>query len=557
MASARGWLPSVWALLLSLMMLGPALAPGFVLAYDMVWVPDLRLTRDALGVGTALPRAVPSDAVVALVDTLVPGAVLQKVVLAASLASAGLGAARLVARRSLAVQLFAATLAIWNPFVVERLGIGHWPVLVGYAAVFWILVLSRRWDEEGRLPWQLPLVVLAGALSASAGLAAAVALLAGRIASPACRWGIALLLALAANAPWLVAGLLHGADATSAGEAAHVFATSGEGLLPGPIAALTLGGIWNAEVVPATRSGLLGVGAAVVLAALTAIGWRRAPWRPVGGWWPLLVCWFVGLGIAVLSAVAPSVLAWVADTVPGGGLLRDGSRLLGLAVPLAVVATARGVEALLDGVAERPARVLAGVVLAVAPLFLLPDAAWGLGGRLQAVHYPPTWQTARAEVATAPDGDVVLLPFTSYRAPAWNGGDKVVNPLARFLGRDAVVNDELYVDGAPIPGEDPRAAAVATALNAVTAADRAAKLAELGVSVVASEEIPGQAAPEVAGTTTSHGEVTITKLDQATSRRAVPAAWWVGMTVAWACWLLLAGVALSVAVTNRRRRRLT
>ena len=49
--------PAVWALTLAGLMLGPALGPGFVLSYDMVWVPDLSLRPDALGLGSGLPRA--------------------------------------------------------------------------------------------------------------------------------------------------------------------------------------------------------------------------------------------------------------------------------------------------------------------------------------------------------------------------------------------------------------------------------------------------------------------------------------------------------------------
>ena len=51
----------VWSLVLATLMLGPALAPGYVLSYDMVWVPDLAVRTDTLGLGTGLPRAVPSD----------------------------------------------------------------------------------------------------------------------------------------------------------------------------------------------------------------------------------------------------------------------------------------------------------------------------------------------------------------------------------------------------------------------------------------------------------------------------------------------------------------
>ena len=47
MASDRGGLlfAAGWSLLLALLLLGPALGPGYVLAYDMVWVPDLALRR--------------------------------------------------------------------------------------------------------------------------------------------------------------------------------------------------------------------------------------------------------------------------------------------------------------------------------------------------------------------------------------------------------------------------------------------------------------------------------------------------------------------------------
>src|SRR5918994_5499946 len=144
--------PTVWATVLAVLMLGGALGPGYVLSYDMVWVPDLAVTPDVWGVGTALPRAVPSDAVVALLDTVIPGMLLQKVVLLGSLVAAGAGAAALVGGRSLGTQLVAASLMVWNPFVVERLMIGHWPVLVGYAVLPWLLLVGRRWDVGTRLP---------------------------------------------------------------------------------------------------------------------------------------------------------------------------------------------------------------------------------------------------------------------------------------------------------------------------------------------------------------------------------------------------------------------
>src|SRR4029079_16295065 len=103
----------LWALALALLVLGPAHGAGFVLIRDMVWVPDLALTGDALGLGSGLPRAVPSDAVVAVLDEVVPGMLLQKLVLVLALAAGGVGAARLLDRddepAGLLVRLVAVT----------------------------------------------------------------------------------------------------------------------------------------------------------------------------------------------------------------------------------------------------------------------------------------------------------------------------------------------------------------------------------------------------------------------------------------------------------------
>ena len=54
----------------------------------------------------------------------------------------GLGSARLVATvlpdAGAPGQFVAATLAVWNPYVAERLLQGHWSLLVGYGCLPWV-----------------------------------------------------------------------------------------------------------------------------------------------------------------------------------------------------------------------------------------------------------------------------------------------------------------------------------------------------------------------------------------------------------------------------------
>ena len=72
MSNRRLWLPVACAVP-ALVVVGPALAPGYVLTYDMVFTPRQPLLRSSVGLGSALPRAVPADAVVARADLGGPG----------------------------------------------------------------------------------------------------------------------------------------------------------------------------------------------------------------------------------------------------------------------------------------------------------------------------------------------------------------------------------------------------------------------------------------------------------------------------------------------------
>lgn len=548
----------MWSLVLGVVLLGPALGPGLVLSYDMVWVPDLAVRPDAWGVGSALPRAVPSDLVVAVADEVLPGMLLQKLVLLGALVGAGAGAAALVTGLPVGARVVAASVAVWNPFVVERLVIGHWPVLVGYAVLPWLVLAAARSRHAARTPARLGPLLVVGSLSASAGVASAVAVL---VAGGRAHLVRHLLLVVAANAPWIVAGLLHAGAATSDPAGARAFATAGEGLLPAPLAALSLGGIWNSEVVPHSRTGWLGVISLVLLAVLATAGWRQW-WRTAttASWtrMPLIVCWAVGFGLALLSWAAPGVLGALAGQVPGGGLLRDGSRLLGLCVPLVAVLAGHGADIVTRRLPDRVSVTVAAASLAVAPVALMPDAALGVEDRLTASALPSAYLEIGEAVDRLPAGDVVVLPLSTYRAPEWLGGRKVLDPLPRLLARDVVSDDVLYVDGEALSGEDPVAAEVREALALPGPSGRADALGRLGVAgVVIDTSVPGQTPPAIAGElVTQEGGLRVVALAAAVEPRDVPTGWVAATGGAWLGWLwvLVQGPLVGVAAAVGSRR---
>ncbi|MGH3739034.1 MAG: hypothetical protein ACRDT6_26065, partial [Micromonosporaceae bacterium] len=246
----RSALPAL-ACALALGILAPVLGRGFVLVYDMSFVPRQPLLPESLGLGTGAPRAVPADALVALLTTVIPGDILQQLILLAIVVAGALGVARLVPSESLLVRGTAAVAYTWNGFLAERLLIGQWGLLVAYAALPWIVAAARELREQpDRRGWaRLVLLSAPAAITATGGLLAAGAAIA--VAGRRRLYGT-LGIAVVLNAPWWVPGLYGGAG-TSDPAAVAVFAARGESWAPPVLSVLGLGGIWNAQVVPASR----------------------------------------------------------------------------------------------------------------------------------------------------------------------------------------------------------------------------------------------------------------------------------------------------------------
>ncbi|MFG3557493.1 hypothetical protein ACGGAQ_24220 [Micromonospora sp. NPDC047557] len=457
--------------------LAPLLLPGYVLRYDMVFVPRQALSWEVIAPASALPRAVPQDAVVALANQLVPGWLLQRLVLVAIIYLAALGAARLVPTDRVAVRVVAALGYAWTPYLAERLLVGQWGLLVAYAALPWLVraAIGVRTGRPGALP-RLLLAAAASAITPSGGVIALVAiavLLPGRYRGAARAVSTALGATVLLNAPWLVAGFVSTGSGRSDPAGVLAFAARAENWA-GPLVALAgTGGIWNGQTTPASRGALLVPLVTVLVLAVAGYGvpllFRRWP-APVAGRLGLLAAgsWLV----AALGALpgGADLLGWLVATLPGAGLIRDGQKLL---IPYALalaVAGALGAERLADRLAARFDPTTGRVLLvgaALLPVALLPDLAFGAAGRLRPVAWPADW-TAVARLVEQRPGEVISLPFQEYQRYGWNRGQVVIDTAPRYLGVPVLIDDTLRVGGLAVAGEDPRAARVRELLAAGT-----------------------------------------------------------------------------------------
>jgi hypothetical protein len=499
------------AVALALLALGPLLAPGYVLTYDMLFTPWPRLQPGLLGLGGDLPRNVPSDLLVALPAQVVPPWLVQKAVLLGTLAGAGWGAARLAPTRSPAGRAAAATLYCWNAFVYERLVMGHWAMLVGYAAMPWAARAAADW-RAGRPGGA---VRLGGALAVAAcgspqGSVMAAGVAAAVLLTPAPRWaggtgdrpavdgggraptwlaraGLLAGMVLVLNVPWLVPSLLHpgGVPVRTAG--VEAFASRPDTPLGTLGSLLSLGGIWNAYAVPPGRASLLWLPGFAVLVVVAVAGWRLVPARlGRGAAAGLLVAAALGLLVAGGWAVPwlrPAVL-FLIERVPGGGLFRDAQKHVAALALAQAVGLAVGVELVLARIGARAWRLAVAVVLALGPVLVLPPLAWGLGGRLAAVPFPPSWAAARDVIAADEvPGAALVLPWHRYLALPWNGGRVVTNPAIHvLLPRRVILNDDLELPGITVAGEDQLAARLGPVVRG--GGPLAADLAAAGVRYV-------------------------------------------------------------------------
>lgn len=563
----RGRVPRAVAVLQALLVLGPALGPGVVVAYDMPWSPDPRWTPFVMGLDTPAPRAVPSEALAVAVGWVVGAGIAQAAILASILVGLGIGCVALLAELApetgVAGRVAAVVLAVWNPYVSERLFVGQWVVLLGLAILPWALRSTVRVVRGTGGSFAvvaacvaagvggvnsvlivsfgvLPVLVLAGVRQGARQVRL------GLLAAIACLVGI--------SGAWAVPALASHVGSDVA--AVRAFAPASDSPLGLLGSVLSGGGFWNAASHPEPRTQHLIAFAAVVLsvAALGTLTCHLRASRDV----VILAPAALGLLLVLASGVDLTRTGWeqLLAAVPGGGALRDSHKLL---APW-VVMTSVGFGVLADRAACRlptALRTPAPVCLIGVAVLLSPQLFWGLGGRLDAVEVPESYRSGAQRVSDLPRGEIGLLPWNQYRRYEWNDRRVSLTLAPRILDQRVLFDDSLPLRAAVVTGESERAREVTEAIS--TGAEPVSALREAGVRYVAAELDAGLAVD--AGAVRAAGRVVVDEPtlvvvdlgrgdDASLDVRAGP------VVLGWLVTIATALVVLGAGVTQRTRRRL-
>jgi hypothetical protein len=284
--------------------------------------------------------------------------------------------------------------------------------------------------------------------------------------------------------------------------------------------------------------------------------------------------------------------------IPGAGLLRDTQKYVALAMPAYTLCAAAGCRALASFRRRAPefarppetdtvhtdtpaesapalrsaaagdepapaappntsaAQPLIAALFIAALILTLPDLAWGVGGALRPVHYPPAWQRVAA-VVEGP-GDVAVLPAGMFRVFPYSGRVPVLDPAPRMLRSDVLQTGVLPVRGRVVAGEGARAQRVENLL--LRGADPA-DLAAQGVGWILVEHRTPGTVGEAKSTLSrlqpvySDADLTLYRVPGARDVARATAADRTVAIAAHTLWAVLLVAGLAAALADRRRER--
>ncbi len=446
---------------LALLILGPLLRPGYVLTLDMVFTPRLRLA--AVTDNTYL-----FSALLRLFNVVLPGDVIQRLILAGTFVAAGSGM-HLLARRLAIAEIgayVAGVLYVLNPFTYDRLMAGQYEVLLGYALLPWavhslLAFLERPAGCSAALlaVWSMAISIVSIHTFGMVVLLAAIGSVLGLwryrqqtgYRQLLLRYGlIATALVTIVSAYWLLPLVLGKGSAAAAvarfgaGDR-EAFATVGSGIVGRLGNIIRLQGFWaethGLYTLPQAGDRAWGL-LALLMRAIIGCGAARL-WRRGNG--QRFAASLLGISsIAAIFLAAGALDGWLAAHVPLFAGYREPEKFVAIVALTFAVCTGAGTAAIVRYCQKQRWRwapsVAAGLLLLV-PIVCTPTMLWGAQGQLAAVSYPADWlminQRLNADHGTF---QTLFLPWHLYMYFGF-AGRIIANPAPLFFDKPVIASD--------------------------------------------------------------------------------------------------------------------
>ncbi len=480
----RSFFRSYWPYMLAtLVVFAPLLTPGYILTMDMVFVPHPPIPDE-------VNASYPFYVLLHYVSYILPGDVLQKIVLMTILLLAGVGMHKLLksllSRQLARPAIVAASLFyMLGAFVYERLMMGQFAVVAGYALLPFFILTLRHFLDDPTWPrlWRLvAVVVLVSVMSIHTLLPLAmigaifVAFEWRRMREFGVKLAAGAGVVIALSAYWLVPTLTgnNTTAAALAGDSSQAFQTQG-----GLFSVLRLQGFWaenrNLFDMPQQLTPLPGV-------------WQTLVWLAIVAGFVLL--WRRQRKLAIMYG-SMIVLGCVVALVGLGAAYREPHKIIVLVAIGFSVFGAVGADAWCRYWVKKGGtrRYVGSVTTCSVVLLLCLGMFWGVFGQLKARDYPPEWYALNTQLKSLPgDRAAVFVPWHLYQTYSFSPRI-VANPASTFFDHDVIVSNDPEFSGTKALRKDERVDAVDRLLRE-RSPDIASSLAALDVGYVIVAQEP-------------------------------------------------------------------
>lgn len=444
---------------LALLVMLPLLLPGFILTLDMVFVPNMPFP-DSLSNTWVL------EFLLWLANLIIPGDLLQKIILLAILVLSGAGMHRLVLSTAAGEQdylkwgaYFAGIFYTINPFTYSRFMAGQWLVLLGYALLPFfaqsLINLMMKPSKSAALRTALWATAIAFVSIHIAGMLAVILLVALGIMAwkywgsarlkKLLKWSaVSVAAALAINSFWLLPTMFGATEIGKSVEtfdSAHhqAFATDSSGPFGTVGNVIRLQGFWveprGFYVLPQDQIplwGLISISVWVLVGIGVITAWRKQRFMA-------LFFGIVGL-VAILLAATP-LSSWLGPILNG---YREPHKFVALLALSYAYFGALGTVGVGLWATKRWGELGTNISLAVVliiPFLFTSVMLWGFGGQLKPRHYPEGWNQINQQLSQADvTGRGLFLPWHQYMSFGFS--ERIIaNPAEKFFGQPLIISD--------------------------------------------------------------------------------------------------------------------
>jgi hypothetical protein len=441
---------------LALIILLPLLLPGYILTLDLVFAPHVP-APDITASSFLL------EGILWLLYRVLPGDIVEKLVLFGSLLIAGVGMyafIQVLPRPQVTtytwrlMSYIAGIFYTVNPFIYARIMAGQWMIVLGYALLPFFLVSIIQFLRSPSLKTSLIVAAWMIAISTVSLHYIGIAFILGIICvmlfskrtllAAYSKWGaVAFGVWMTANLYWIVPLLVgnnEAAQSISHFDESHFTAFETVG---GVLSVLQLQGFW----VEARQLFLLPQKIMPLWGLFIILLWALVVYGTVKAWQSkhkrIVIMSSTSIVLGILLAASP-IVEWMSQYIPFMAGYREPHKLTTLVVVGYCVLLACGGAYVLEKLKRKSSKLRDGTIIGLflLPILITPTMLGGFAGQLVPRSYPPEWYEVNIMLKQDPHvRRVLFLPWHQYANYSFSGRI-IANPAQKFFEVPVIISDD-------------------------------------------------------------------------------------------------------------------